>query len=854
LNRGFLYVWNPINASFVLTDQPVGYHYHRLKVKIMRVATLTVLLALFGSSVLFGQGSGSITGVVRDSVADRPLYGLTVAVIEVNRLTSTNEDGTFSFDRIEAGTYTVRVSGVGWNPVSHTVTVADGGEATATFLMVESAKNMGEVIVYGASRAPEKLTSAPAAISVVTPLQIEQAASHGSVGKTMENIVGVDVVQNGANDYNINSRGFNNSINRRMLVQIDGRDPSTPLINLNEWNSLTSLLGDIQSIEVVRGPGSALYGANAYNGVVNIRTTDPKDVLGTRVNLVAGEWETYKGSIRHAGEFGDFAYKVNVGYRQQLNYSVVSRQDSVEYPGLAPDVFPLKDEFRRPYAFVATGRLDYYFDQQARMVLEGGYSNSGNEFYVNQTGRILIKEVARPFTRLAYNSENINVQALWQRRVAPQAQLVYNAKATSGEESDVFSIDAQWNDTFLNDKLRLIVGAQHEQQFVNTTYDYDIAFVQELDSNVGRLPLLDPDDQRGIFTGVYAQAEYQIADPLKIVGAIRFDDTNFDFPLQISPKAALVYEPIMGQTFRFTYNRSWLRPSFADFFRKSPAGRPVPGASIERQVDSLTRLETGKDNLSSNLGMTESTPVWNLGNPTLGPETAQSFELGYRGTALKRLFVEVNAYWNRRSDLISNPLGGLAPSVYEPVRSSSNDADFDAVANRKLDSLLGTYGRSVSQLSEYQNNPALVVVPTNIAIVDEYGLEISATYFLTNELSIGANYSYLNVQVQDNEIEANKILPNTSPQRFNVSLEYDKPGVFDAHVNLRYVEGFDWIAGLIEGHVPAYAVMNLSAGYYVLPDLRVGINAFNLLDRRHYQIFGGTILRREVTGSVTYSF
>ncbi len=819
----------------------------------MRFATLSLFLVLFGASLVHGQSTGTISGTVQDSASARPLYGLTVAILELNRLTSTNEDGSFGLDRIADGTYTVRVSGVGWIPNVQEVTVTDGGEGTVTFRMVESAKNMGEVIVYGASRAPEKLTSAPAAISVVTPLQIEQAASHGSVGKTMENIVGVDVVQNGANDYNINSRGFNNSINRRMLVLIDGRDPSTPLINLNEWNSLTSLLGDIQSIEVVRGPGSALYGANAYNGVVNIRTTDPKEVLGTRVNLVAGEWETYKGSIRHAGEFGDFAYKVNVGYRQQLNYSVISRQDSVEYPGLAPDVFPLKDEFRRPYAFVATGRLDYYFDQATRLVFEGGYSNSGNEFYVNQTGRILIKEVARPFTRLAYNSENINVQALWQRRVAPQAQLVYNAKATSGEESDVFSIDAQWNDTFLNDKLRLIVGAQHEQQFVNTTYDYDIGFVQELDSNVGRLPLLDPDDQRGVFTGVYAQAEYQIADPLKIVGAIRFDETNFDFPLQISPKAALVYEPTAGQTFRFTYNRSWLRPSFANLYRKSPAGRPVPGSSIERQVDSLTRLETGKD-LSSNLGMQEVTSVWNLGNPTIGPETAQSFELGYRGTAFKRLFVEVNAYWNRRSDLISNPLGGLAPSVYEPVRSASDDAEFDAVANRKLDSLLGTYGRSIEQLSAYQGDPALVVVPTNIAIVDEYGVEIAATYFLTNELSLGANYSFLDVQVQDNEIAVNRILPNTSPHRFNVFLEYDKPGVFDAHVNLRYVEGFDWIAGLIEGHVPAYAVMNLSAGYYVLPDLRVGINAFNLLDRRHYQIFGGTILRREVTGSVTYTF
>ena len=335
---------------------------------------------------------------------------------------------------------------------------------------------------------------------------------------------------------------------------------------------------------------------------------------------------------------------------------------------------------------------------------------------------------------------------------------------------------------------------------------------------------------------------------------MRVDDTNFDFPVQISPKAALVFEPVTGQSIRFTYNRSWLRPSFAELYRKSPAGRPVPGTVIEAQVDSLTSLQVGEQ-VSSNLGMTASTPVWNLGNPTVKPETAQSFELGYRGTAFKRLFVEVSGYWNRRSDLLSNPLGGLAPSVYAPVRSNTGNAEYDAVADGILDSLLRTdHGRSISQLSEYQDNPALVVVPTNIAIVDEFGLELGATYFLTNELSVSANYAYLDVQVQDNAIEANRILPNTSPHRINLGVEYMSPGQFDARVDFRYVEGFDWIAGLIEGNVPAYAVMNLSAGYYVLPDLRVGLNVFNLLDREHYQIFGGTILRREVTGSITYNF
>ena len=507
----------------------------------MRSAALAFILTVLASLPAFSQGAGSISGTVKDSVADRSLYGLTVAVVEINRLTSTQEDGSFRFEGITPGMYTVRVSGVGWNPVYESVEVTDGQEAVLAFLMSESAKNMGEVIVYGASRAPEKLTNAPAAISVVTPLQIENAQSHGSVAKTMEHLPGVDVVWSGANDFNVNSRGFNNSINRRQLVLIDGRDPSTPMINLNEWNSLTSLLGDIQSIEVVRGPGSALYGWNAYNGVINIRTTDPKEVQGTRITLTGGEWETYKGAIRHAGEFGDFAYKVTLGASTQYNYSVVSRvrdttkpNNGLEYPGLAHDIRPIDDDEKRPYAYVGTARLDYYLEPDKRFILEGGYSNSGMEIYANQTGRIIIQEVERPFARLAYNSENFNAQAYWTNRYTPQAQVVLNAPATSGEDADVLSFDAQYNTSFLDDKLRLIFGAQGEYVTVKTGFDYAV------DESKGERPLvfLDPDPQEGTFVGGYAQADFQATETLKFVGAVRVDATSFEFPVQISPKGS----------------------------------------------------------------------------------------------------------------------------------------------------------------------------------------------------------------------------------------------------------------------------------------------------------------------------
>jgi outer membrane receptor for ferrienterochelin and colicins len=797
-----------------------------------------------------------VTGTVKAKASQEVLANLTVTLVEAGKQTSTDKIGQFRFSSLNAGTYTVRVTGIGWNPESRTVTVEGTGDEPLVIEMQESAKNMGEVIVYGASRQPEKLTTAPAAVSVVTPLDIENASSHATVAKTLEHLPGVDVVWSGANDFNVNARGFNNSINRRQLVLIDGRDPSTPMINLNEWNSLSSLLNDISTIEVVRGPGSALYGSNAYNGVINIRTTDPKEVQGTHVTLMGGEWQTFRGAVRHSGVFGDFAYKITAGAATQYNYSVVSRMrdttkpnNGLEYPGLSHDIRPITDEDKSPYMFGGTARLDYYLQPTQRLVLEGGYTNSGNEIYANQTGRIIIQETVRPFARLAYNSERLNVQGYWTRRLTPQAQVVLNAPATSGEDANVFNIDAQYNETFLDDDLRLIVGATYERVNVITGFDY------EVDSTKGerRLAFLDPDDQTGSFFGAYAQGEWQITDQFKFVGALRVDETNFDYPVQFSPKAAIVFEPMVGQTFRATYNRSWLRPSFDNLYRKSPAGAPVPGASVEARVDSITSALVGEE-VRSNLGLGTSMSVWNLGNITIGPEKAHSFELGYRGAITDGFFVEVNAYWNRRTDLISNPLGGLAPDVYAPVRSNTGNAAYDIIADSVLNAQLAVYRQDTSRLSMYQNSPAFVITPTNIAVVDELGLEISATYFITQELNVHANYSYLDVDVSDNTVPQNKILPNTTPHRINVGAQYSRPGVVDARIDLRYVEGYDWIAGLYTGVVPSYAVVNLSAGYFVLPELRLGVNVFNLLDREHYEIFGGTILRRQVTGSVSYTF
>ncbi|MBU3741188.1 MAG: TonB-dependent receptor [Candidatus Kapabacteria bacterium] len=817
----------------------------------MRI-TRYILTWLLASACALAASNGNLAGIVTDSATATPLAGIRVVVQGTNTMAYTDSKGEFTMKGLPYGNLIVRFSGPGWLTEQRTVIVADDVFGSVSVALRSTSKNTGDVVVYGAARRKQKLTDAPAAVSVVTPLDIERGNAHGSIGKTMEHLPGVDVVQSGANDFNINTRGFNNSITRRTLVLIDGRDPSTPLINLNEWNSISSVLGDIAGIEVVRGPGSALYGQNAYNGVINMRTYAPREVLGTRVSITGGEWETYRASIRHAGAYDKLAYKINIGASTQYNYGLVPRTTTAEYPSLdtalrragALDKKALSDAAKHPFEYVGTARLDYDITDDERMTVEGGMSISGNEMYVNQTGRLLVQRVEKPFVRAAYNSSNINVQALWQRRNTPEAmqQLVYNANARSLELSDVLGVDAQYNNTLMDGALRYIVGAQYEYHDVSSPTDSAGKFLADM-------TLISPTRVTAIFGGAYGQLEWKAADKLTLVGAARVDQSRL-FPLQFSPKLALVFEPAAGQSLRLTLNRSFLRPSYTELFRRSPAGAPRDLTAVGLAVDSVLKARFG-DQAASNLNLGQ-TSRWNVGNPELEPEKALSIELGYRGSVTKNLFVSADLYYNRRSDLISAPLGGITPEVYTPWRTNSGNSEWNAVGDSVLLAQIGK--ADFDRLVAYEGKAALAISPANVAAVDEYGAELALTYALTNDLTLNANYAYLDYKVASNDVPAQKIVANTSRHRANIGLDYVLPNALDVSVNARWVDAFTWLAGAFEGSVPTYWVVNMSVGYYVMPSLRVSANVFNALDNAHYEIFGGTILRRQATMTATYTF
>lgn len=797
---------------------------------------LTVFM-LISSLEIHAQTTVQVPIKVTDE-NNSPLIGATVRNQSYGTKTKENGESTL---QLLPGKYTLSISYVGYATKLIDITVQSQMSMQVVRLIPGETRTQ-DITVFGASRRQQKITEAPAAVSVVTSNELARATSHGQVAKTIEGIQGVDVVQSGMNDFNVNMRGFNNSINRRVLVLLDGRDPSTPLLNLVEWNSFQTNMGDIASIEVVRGPGSALYGSNAYNGVINITSSAPKDIQGTRVSLTGGQFNTFRGDIRHAGGFGSLYYKLNAGYSTQSQSWVNSRDTTkggvLEYPGLARDVTgnragvgnitsidSLINANRNATNMFGSARFDYELNTDERLTAELGFSRYGGEYFVNQTGRILINDVEKPFVRLAYNTSSLNIQAHWNRRNTITPQIVMNAAASSAERSDVYVIDAQWNGTFMNDAMKLIIGASHEYQAVYT-------------SLLGALPLLNPDGLHNNFSGVYAQAELDIMPSLRFVGAARIDRSTF-FDTQFSPKAALVFSPIQDHTFRLTLNRSFLRPSYADLYRYSPAGAPVNLAAIDTLISSRNGIAP--------LGLSRTTPQWNLGNPNIQVETAMSYEFGYKGIINKDFFVTVDAYLNRRTNFISVPLGGLAPDVYSPVRYANQQANDELKA--ELDKINRLFYDRLARMPQ-TGLPALIITPKNIGVINEYGLEFGLNYYIMNGLIFQGNYAYLDFTVEENALQTQKIVPNTSPHRVNMGLQYEKNG-FEVGAQVRGVKGFTWVAGLFEGYVPEYWLVNLNLGYTISPTIKVGATIFNALDRRHYQIFGGTILQRMGTMNLT---
>ena len=771
--------------------------------------TMVALLAIGVTSVL-AQGTGTITGRVTSAQTGEGLRYINVVLKGTGMGAATQADGSYEVKNVPAGTYTLVISAVGYETATvDNVTVTAGGTATANAQLTDKLVLMGDVTVYGASKFPQRLTEAPAAVSAITATTLQREAISGQAPDLLASTPGVDVASSNMFDVNVNTRGFNSSLNRRVLILLDNREMAIPFLGATRWDAFSVPIEDLGSLEIVRGPGSALFGANAYSGVINITTPTPSVIAGTKVSIGGGELSMIRGDIRHAGVSGDWGYRVNIGRAQTESFAKsrnkpASQIASDEYPGLSREGFAI--DTGELTSLYGSARLDRALGNNRYLTFEGGATKTENEVFVTGIGRVQVLEDAAPWGRLNFSSDRLFVQVTGTGRSTDEQKALASG-AILKEHSSTFQGEFQYNtDVDLSGKnLSVVFGASHRLQNVDTK---------------GTLTVSKADEN---YSGIYGQLQLALSEKLTLVGASRFDRSSL-YDSEFSPKAGLVFSPSINHSFRGTFNKAFQSGNYSEFFLSVPAAAPI----------NLTPIGLGI------------VPVLAKGNSKIEVEKVTGFEIGYKGILSNKFFVTIDAYKNNLENFITDLLPGVnSEFAYTKTPQENGGLNAAAAANPALRPLLPGYTRINGQ-------PAFVFSYGNAGEVDEQGIEFGINYYLNKEWLLDANATWFDFEIKSQQL-GDRLLPNTPDKKFNVGVSYNGRK-FNGSVKWRHVPSFDWAAGTFVGRIKEYDIFNAALGYQINDNFRVGVNALNFTDEEHYEIFGGAILGRRILGNVTATF
>jgi hypothetical protein len=247
-----------------------------------RTAVLLRTAAFIGLTppTIAAQEVGELRGVVTRASDNAPVSEVVVTLASINRRVSTGLDGRYALKQIPLGRHIIRFQALGYAAARREAEVTAGTSVSVDVALELVAVQLGDIVVEGASRVSEKMLDAPSAVSVVSPQEARTAATTGQMPQAFARMPGVDVVQGDLHDIKVNARGFNSPTARTVLVLQDGRDVSVPFLGLQQWAALSLPPDDMAAIEFIRGPGSALYGASAYAGVINLITPEAREVVG----------------------------------------------------------------------------------------------------------------------------------------------------------------------------------------------------------------------------------------------------------------------------------------------------------------------------------------------------------------------------------------------------------------------------------------------------------------------------------------------------------------------------------------------------------------------------------------------
>ena len=762
-----------------------------------------------------GEAKGAIEGTVRSE--DGVGFSGALITLEPLRLVEyTDQNGAFAFRSVPAGTYVVSIKLDELEARDEDVRVAAGQTASLMKVVPRDFRVLMTAIVSAASKVQEQQLEAPAAISFVNEKTIALEGGAGQLPSLLQSTAGAEYTQSGVYNIEFNSRGFNGTLSRRVQVLLDGRDLAAPENKNQEWISVGFLAGELERMEFVRGPAAALYGPNSINGVIAMTTKSPRGSPGGRATVTTGELGTFIGDLRWAGPLGhDWYTKLLVNHTRSGSFAR-SRTQTVEYPGLPLEIAPAVGDAKATSADV---RFDKYFLPSGRqLVLEGGFSQSDGGTYLSQGGRFSVLDAKRSWSRVNFNATHWSAQAYVNTRYGETDSLFAPARYLTGTVQ--FKGEVRGDQHFANAKGRVVFGTSYLQEHADSA-DSDGVQTLYLRAVTTKAPAL------------FGQLDYDLSSRVKVVAALRWDGSTLH-TAQLSPKAALVYKPAIDHSLHVSFNRGFQVGNYNELFVNIPLAPPVDLSSIDAAFAPLLG--------GVSLGFS-AVPIFAKGNPNLDVEKVESVEVGYTGIFGSRARIGVNVYRNSMRDFISDILPGINPSFPAYRAPGELPTTLRAVIEQ-------TVNAAIPGLTNLPNGrPQIVYSLGNVGLVTSRGVEVEGAVKPRPEWSLDASYTWFDFTLIDAQ-PGLEPKPNAPRNRVTFGATYARSR-FAVSFHHRWVDGFTWASGLFVGPVPSYHVSDLNGSYNLTKRWEIGANISNVFDRRHYEMFGGDILRRRALAHLT---
>lgn len=451
--------------------------------------------------------------------------------------------------------------------------------------------------VTSVSKNAEKLTDAAAAAFVLTGEEI-RASGVQTLPEALRLVPGMQVARVDAHTWAITARGFNSTLADKLEVQMDGRTLYTPLFSGVFWEIQDTFLGDVDRIEVIRGPGAALWGANAVNGVINIVTKRAAETQGTAVELAGGNETRYQTGARYGGSLGDMGH-----YRA---YVKSSDYDSYRGSGGADpqDAWALSQ---------AGFRTDWKLQNQDDLTVQGDIYDGEIE-------------------RLGETMSGFNILGNWQRQLSDTSSLTIKAYFDQIERDIPTSFAEERQQADIEFTHRFLWGEDHA-----ITWGGGFRNQKDDITNVPGSGLAFVPDSASLDTwNLFVQDQVRLRDDLTLTAGSKFEHNDFT-GVEIQPSLRLAWLMDENRTLWGAVSRAVRTPNRIDHGFDIP-GFIAPSTAFESEVviayelgyrwrvsDTLsTEISTFYNDLDELRGVDFSTQPGKIDNE--GEGTAYGFE------------------------------------------------------------------------------------------------------------------------------------------------------------------------------------------------------------------------------------